>query len=99
MTGRIIEIQSQMHCFDYYFGIYVLQLLLNHSDNLSKALQNSEILACKVHLLAAFSIKILENMCNNIPVILFGTLKNVMQHHWTYQSQPSQEKVKELLNI
>ena len=65
MTGRIVEIQSQMHCFDYYFGIYVLQLLLNHSDNLSEALQNSEILACKVHLLAAFSIKILENMHNS----------------------------------
>ena len=28
MRGRIIWVQSQMHSFDYYFGVYVLQLLL-----------------------------------------------------------------------
>ena len=30
MRGKIIGVQSQMHCFDYYFGAYVLQLLLRH---------------------------------------------------------------------
>ena len=47
MRGRIIGVQIQMHCFDYYFGVYILQLLLKHSDNLSKAIQNSEMSACE----------------------------------------------------
>ena len=47
MRGRIIGVQIQMHYFDYYFGVYILQLLLKHSDNLSKAIQNSEMSACE----------------------------------------------------
>ena len=64
MRGRIIGVQSQMHCFDYYFGVYVLQLLLRHSDNLSKALQNSEMSVCEGLTLAAISIKTLEKTRN-----------------------------------
>ena len=35
MRDRIIGAQIQMHCFDYYCGVYVFQFLLRHSDNLS----------------------------------------------------------------
>ena len=52
MKGRTTGVQSQIHCFDYYFGVYVLQFLLKHSDNLSKALQNSELSACEGQTLA-----------------------------------------------
>ena len=65
MRGRIIGVQIQMHCFDYYFGVYILQLLLKHSDNLSKAIQNSEISACEGQTWAALSIKTLESMRND----------------------------------
>ena len=54
-----------MHCFDYYFGVYVLQLLLRHSNNLSKALQNSQMSARKGQTLAALSIKTSEQMRND----------------------------------
>ena len=47
MRGRTIGVQSQMHCFDYYFGVYILELLLKHSGNLSKILHNSEMSACE----------------------------------------------------
>ena len=65
IRGRIIGVQSQMHCFDYYFGVYVLQLLLRHSDSLSKAFHNSEMLVCEGQTLAALSIKTLEKMHND----------------------------------
>ena len=63
MRGRIIGVQ--MCWLDFYFGVYVLQFLLRHSDNLSKALQNFEISACEGQALAALSIKTLEKMRNN----------------------------------
>ena len=62
---RINGVQSQTHCFNYYFGVYVLQLLLRHSDNLSKALQNSERSACEGQTLAAISVKTLEKTRND----------------------------------
>ena len=65
MKGRTTGVQSQIHCFDYYFGVYVLQFLLKHSDNLSKALQNSEMLTCEGQMLTTLSIKTLEKMFND----------------------------------
>ena len=54
-----------MHSFDYYFVVYVLQLLLRHSDNLSKSLENSDMSSCEGQALAAISIKTLEILRNN----------------------------------
>ena len=36
MRGRISGVQGQMVKFEYVFGINILQILLRHSDNLSK---------------------------------------------------------------
>ena len=65
MRDRIIGVQRQAHCFNYYFGVYVLQLLLRHSDSLSKALQNSERSACEGQTLGAISIKTLGKTRND----------------------------------
>ena len=65
MRDRIIRVQRQAHCFNYYFGVYVLQLLLRHSDSLSIALQNSERSACEGQTLAAISIKTLGKTRND----------------------------------
>ena len=46
-------------------SVYILQLLLRHSNNLSKALQNSEMSACEGQTLAALSIKTSEKMRND----------------------------------
>ena len=36
--SRIIGLKSQMTTFDYFYGVTILQLVLRHSDNLSKTL-------------------------------------------------------------
>ena len=36
MRGRIIGVQAEMVKFKYVVGINILQILLRHSDNLSK---------------------------------------------------------------
>lgn len=54
-----------MTYFDYYFGVYVLKLLLRHSHNISNALHNSEMSKCEGQTLAALSIKTLEKMRND----------------------------------
>ena len=45
MRGRIIRFQAQIKKFEYFFGINILQILLRHSDNLSKTLQSPKITA------------------------------------------------------
>ena len=65
MRGRTTGVQSQIHSFNYYFGVYILQFLLKHSDNLSKAFQNSEMLTCECQMLTTLSIKTLEKMFND----------------------------------
>ncbi len=45
MKARINGVASQMKTFDYYFGICLGHLILKHSDNLSRALQMSDISA------------------------------------------------------
>ena len=43
IKGRIIGVKSQMKTFTYFFGVTILQLVLRHSDNLSKTLQKSSL--------------------------------------------------------
>lgn len=66
IRGRIIGVKSQMHSFDFFFGIYVLQQLLRHSDNLSKSLQSSTMTACEGQALATLTVKTLEKMRGDI---------------------------------
>ena len=43
IKGRIIGVKSQMKTFNYFYGVIILQLVLRHSDNLSKTLQKSSL--------------------------------------------------------
>ena len=40
---RIIGLKYKMILFDYFFGVRLGYLLLNHSDNLSRTLQHSQM--------------------------------------------------------
>ena len=40
MTIDISGVKTQMETFDYFYGVNVLQLLLRHSDILSRTLQS-----------------------------------------------------------
>jgi hypothetical protein len=37
--ARIYGVQAQMKKFSFLFGVYLAELILRHTDNLSKALQ------------------------------------------------------------
>ena len=43
IKGRIIGVKSQMNTFKLFYGVTILQLVLRHSDNLSKTLQESSL--------------------------------------------------------
>ena len=45
--GRIIGVKSQMTTFDYFYGVTKLQLVLRHSDNLSKTLKGLLLLLAR----------------------------------------------------
>ena len=45
MKAQIRGIDMNMHTFDYVFGAYWGELILGHSDNLSRSLQNSNLSA------------------------------------------------------
>jgi len=46
--ARILNLASQMQKFEYHFGIYLGDLILRNSNNLSKALQRQIFLLQKV---------------------------------------------------
>ena len=47
IKGRIIDVKSQMNTFTYFCGVTILQLVLRHSDNLSKTLQKPSLTSCQ----------------------------------------------------
>ena len=60
-----------MAMFDYLFGIVLGQCLLQHTDNLSKTLQNPLLTASEAQEIAALICKTLEKMCNDESFDLF----------------------------
>ena len=89
MRARIIGVQSQMHCFDYNFGVYVLKFLLKHSDNLSMS-------ACEGQTLAAFSNKTLEKMRNDDS---FDSIWNLIKRNATSLGLPEPKKTYKIYQI
>ena len=51
IKGRIIGVKSQVNTFNYFYGVTMLQLVLKHSDNLSKTLQKFSLLVREKKLL------------------------------------------------
>ena len=43
MKARINGVASQMKGFDFFYGVSLGQLILRHSDNLSRTLQRADI--------------------------------------------------------
>ena len=41
--ARIIGVASQMKLFDFFFGVFLDDLILRHCDNLSQTLQSKKI--------------------------------------------------------
>ena len=68
--ARVNGVSAQMKCFDFLFGIALGELLLMHSDNLSKTLQH-KLSAAEGQATAALLVKTLEKMRDDKSFDLF----------------------------
>lgn len=64
MRARIVGVDTQMHTFDFLFGISLGNLLLLHTDNLSKTLQNKSLSAAEGQRLAKLTLSVLQSFRN-----------------------------------
>ena len=61
MRARIIGVDTQMHRFDFLFGVSLGNLLLRHTDNLSKSLQKKSLSAAEGQRLARLTLDVLKS--------------------------------------
>ena len=71
--ARIIGVKSQMHIFEYFFGVHLGQLILilGHSDNLSKTLQRRDISAAERQQVTEMTVKTLLSIYSDEKFNLF----------------------------
>ena len=72
IKGRIIRVKLQMWIFDYFCDVYLGEMLLKHSDNLSRAVQTSHMSAAECQLVAAFTTKTLTKIRTEEVFLYFG---------------------------
>ena len=62
MKARIYGVQSQMQQFDFFFGVTLGELILRHTDNLSRTLQKADISAAEGQTIAGLTVKTLQSL-------------------------------------
>ena len=62
MRARIIGVNTQMYTYDFLFGISLGNLLLRHTDNLSKSLQKKSLSAAEGQRLAYLTLDVLNSL-------------------------------------
>ncbi len=70
--ARIQGVSSQMNTFNFLFGTYLGELVLRHTDNLSKTLQHQSLLAAEGKIVADMVIQTIKNFEMKIHLICFG---------------------------
>ena len=68
---RITGVSYQMETFDFYFGVQLGNLVLRHSDNLSKTIQKTTLSAGDCQSLASLSIKTMHKLRSDDSFYLF----------------------------
>ena len=70
MKARIHGVRSQMQQFDYFWGVTLGELILRHTDNLSRTLQKVDISAAEGQNIAGLTVKALQSLRtdNNFPL-------------------------------
>ena len=76
MRSRIQGVASRMTSFDFFFGVSLGELLLKHSDNLSKTLQASSMSAAEGQKVADMTISTLQSIRSDENFQLFWSLIN-----------------------
>ncbi len=72
--ARLIGVQHVMSQFEYFFGIVLGELILKHTDNLSKTLQNPKLCSSEGLKVANLTKRTLENLRDEKIFICFGPI-------------------------
>ena len=86
MRARIGGVNAQMQTFDFLFGVSLGNLLLRHTDNLSKALQSRSISAAEGQRLATLTLRVLQSVRDDDKFKLFYS--KVLQDQVQFDVQP-----------
>ena len=62
VKARIIGVDFQMKRFDFLYGVSLRPVTLNHSDNLSKTLQDANMSAAEGQHLAKMTLDVLKSI-------------------------------------
>ncbi|XP_065891716.1 zinc finger MYM-type protein 1-like [Dysidea avara] len=62
MKARIQGFSSQMDTFKFYFSLILAEMILRHTDNLSKSLQNPELASTQAYEIAMLTVKTLQSI-------------------------------------
>ena len=62
MKARIVGVETLMHSFDFLFGVFLGELILRHSDNLSKTLQQKTLSAAEGQQIARLTVQVLQSL-------------------------------------
>lgn len=71
VKARIIGVQAQFKTFRYFLGVLLGELILKHSDNLSKTLQSSKLSASEGQRIATMTVKTLQSLRSDSNFDLF----------------------------
>ena len=71
IKGCIIAVKHKMGAFDYFCGVYLGEMLLKHSDNLSCTIQTLHMSAAECQLVAALTTKTLTKVLTEEAFSLF----------------------------
>ena len=101
MRARIIGVASQMEKFEYFYSISLGEMILCHSDNLSRTLQKSDISAAEGQVVVDMTVKTLLSLRNDSAFALFwekttkiaGELEVNLIYHARERSQEGLRKV------
>lgn len=58
--AHVNGVATQMRCFDYFFGAYLLRNVLRHTDNLSKTMQHTKMSACEAQSITKMTVTTLQ---------------------------------------
>ena len=73
MRSRIQGVSVCMQSFEFFFGLVLAELLLNHSDNLSKTLQSPRLSAAQGQKIAQMTVCTLQSLRSDDNFLLFWT--------------------------
>lgn len=71
MKARIQGVAAQMQKFDFFFGATLAQLILRHTDNLSRTLQKADMSAAEGQQIAAMTLDCLKYLRSDEQFTLF----------------------------